>query len=219
MNAAQAGVGPAPAQAGAGAAVDTSSAASPASSFAPTSDVFRALLARLQASDLTALESETDGVSACPSARKAALGESAQRRVQRGFGDDDDPTDPLRRHRAALQAVELVAPYGSAAPALSPSPAPPISTAERAQAAVSLEQLLPALVRRIAWSGDGKRGTARLEIGAGELAGATLLVSADAGRVGVYLDVPPGVDPSVWQARIRRRLQSRSIVADCVEVT
>jgi hypothetical protein len=74
-------------------------------------------------------------------------------------------------------------------------------------------------VRRVAWSGDGKRGTARLEIGAGALEGATLLVHADGGRVRVQLDVPPGIDAGDWQRRIAARLSLRGISTESVEVT
>jgi hypothetical protein len=88
-----------------------------------------------------------------------------------------------------------------------------------ARSAVSLEDLLPALVRRVAWSGDGKRGTVRLEIGSGELAGATLLVHADAGRVRVQLEVPAGADVRSWHERIVQRLVSRDIPIDEVEVS
>jgi hypothetical protein len=96
----------------------------------------------------------------------------------------------------------------------------PVSTAPEVavRGSGSLEALLPALVRRVAWSSDGKRGTARLEIGSGELAGATLLVHADAGRVRVRLEVPPGVDARSWRERIVQRLAARDVPVDDVEV-
>jgi hypothetical protein len=77
---------------------------------------------------------------------------------------------------------------------------------------------MTSMVRRAVWSGDGRRGTAHLEIGAGALAGATLVVHADEGRVRVRLDVPPGVDGATWEERIRLRLAARSIQAEEVEV-
>jgi hypothetical protein len=82
----------------------------------------------------------------------------------------------------------------------------------------SLEDLLPALVRRVAWSGDGRRGTVRLELGAGELAGATLLVHVDDGRVRLQLSTPPGVSPAGWRERIADRLAARGLAVDAVEV-
>jgi hypothetical protein len=134
---------------------------------------------------------------------------------------DDDPLDPFSRHRASLASPEMQ--FSPPPPVLTqsfqPSPAVPASEAPAARAAASLEDLLPALVRRVAWSGDGKRGTVRLELGAGELAGATLLVHADAGRVRVELSVPPGVNAATWRDRIRERLEQRSIATDAVEVT
>jgi hypothetical protein len=58
----------------------------------------------------------------------------------------------------------------------------------------------------------------RLELGSGELAGATLLVHADSGRVRVRLDLPPGVDVARWEHRIRRRLEEHRIAAEAIEV-
>lgn len=133
--------------------------------------------------------------------------------------DEDDPLDPMQRHRAALappESLSFQAPCAMAQPlggATSPASLVP------GRAAASLEELLPTLVRRIAWSGDRQRGTVRLELGAGELAGGTLLVHAEDGRVRVHLDVPPGVDTAQWQRRIRDSLASRGVTADSVEVT
>jgi hypothetical protein len=142
--------------------------------------------------------------------------------MARRAATDDDPLDPLLRHRASLappdarsQTPSFASPvlasagFGAAAP-VTPEAAP--------RALASLEHLVPALVRRVAWSGDARRGTARLEIGAGELAGSTLLVHADEGRVQVHLSVPPGVDAASWQRRITERLASRNISAQSVEV-
>jgi hypothetical protein len=134
---------------------------------------------------------------------------------------DGDPLDPFARHHASMGppvsfrqlAFEPggipMAQAFAAAPADAPSP----------RAVASLEDLLPALVRRVAFSGDGRRGTMRLEIGAGRFAGSTLLVHADGGRVRVHVDVPPGVDASGLHGRIAERLQARGIAADAVEVT
>jgi hypothetical protein len=134
--------------------------------------------------------------------------------------DDDDPLDPLHRHRAALRAPAMLSSNHALVPQSLPigAPPPPHPQLATRRAAASVEELIPLLVRRASWAGDARRGTARLEIGAGELAGATLIVHADEGRVRVRLDVPPGVDVSGWQARICARLSSRSIVTDEVEV-
>jgi len=143
----------------------------------------------------------------------------ASPRHRRNF-DEDDLLDPMRRHRAtfgppdslsAPSSLAMAEPLGGATPAG--------SLASRVGAASSLEDLVPSLVRRIAWSGDRQRGTVRLELGAGELAGGTLLVQAEDGHVRVHLDVPPGVDAARWRQRISDRLASRGIPTDSVEVT
>lgn len=185
----------------------------------PFADVFRALLAREPVDGTLPLGPEI--LVAAPRAAPAAVAPAVPRAssLSARRGSDDDAVDPLRRHRAALQAAEVLAPaVALTAPPPSSLPGLPASV-DAARAPISLEDLLPAFVRRIAWSGDGKRGTVRLEIGAGELAGGTLLVAAEGGRVQVHLTVPAGVDPAAWQARIRRRLESRQILAETVEVT
>jgi hypothetical protein len=80
-----------------------------------------------------------------------------------------------------------------------------------------MEDLLPALVRRVAWSGDGRRGTVRLELGSGALAGAELVVHADDGRVRVQLRAPAGVDLGPLRERIAIRLAARGVALDEVE--
>ena len=85
-------------------------------------------------------------------------------------------------------------------------------------ARVSLEELIPQLVKKIAWSGDAKAGTVRMELGAGDLAGSTLTVSAENGRVSVHIAAPPGTDASAWKNRIATRLEARGISVDTVHV-
>jgi hypothetical protein len=80
----------------------------------------------------------------------------------------------------------------------------------------SLDEILPALVRRIAWSGDARRGAVRIELGAGALEGATLLVAAHDGRVRVTLSAGEGIELESWRARIARRLEEKGLD---VEVT
>ncbi|HEY6461088.1 MAG TPA: hypothetical protein VIY73_13080 [Polyangiaceae bacterium] len=135
---------------------------------------------------------------------------------------DGDPLDPFARHHAAMGPPDALRPLaldpGGLAP-MAPSFAPAPTDAPSPRAVASLEDLLPSLVRRVAFSGDGRRGTMRLEIGAGRFAGSTLLVHADGGRVRVHVDVPPGVDASGLHGRIAERLRARGIAADAVEVT
>jgi len=121
---------------------------------------------------------------------------------------DDDPLDPLTRHAAQL-----------APPMLSPAvAAPPPAGAPPPAARLSLEEVLPALVRRVAWSGDGRRATMRLELGTGELKGATLLIHAEQGRVQVELSAPAGVDKVAWRERLMARLQGRGVPVDSLQV-
>jgi hypothetical protein len=152
--------------------------------------------------------------------RQAAAAQGRERVAPSPAAKDDDPLDPLRRHRASLASPDLLA-LPSAVAISDPLASAPATgaAASSLRAAASLEDLVPALVRRIAWSGDRHRGSVRVELGAGELAGATLLVHAEGGRVRVHLDVPPGVDAGRWQRRICRRLTSRGVATDDVEVT
>jgi hypothetical protein len=81
-----------------------------------------------------------------------------------------------------------------------------------------MESMLPELVRKIAWAGDGKKGSMRLELGAGALAGGTLVVHADDGRVRVELNAPAGTDVAAWKARLHERLERRGVAVDEVIV-
>jgi hypothetical protein len=126
---------------------------------------------------------------------------------------EDDPADPHVRHSA-----QLGPPPGLAqGPVAGQTVLPQAPAAGAAPARVSLEDLLPALVRRVAWSGDGRRGTVRLELGSGALAGAELVVHADEGRVRVQLRAPPGVDLGPLRERIGARLAARGVAIDEVE--
>jgi|HubBroStandDraft_6_1064221.scaffolds.fasta_scaffold806226_1 hypothetical protein len=140
------------------------------------------------------------------SSRGPLLTQSAERRHRA-----DDPLDPSARQTAQLgpPAATLVsAPLEFAAP----------DRSVQANARASLEGLLPALVRRVAWSGDARRGMVRLELGSGALAGSTLRVECDEGRVRVHLDAAPGVDLGAWKARIAARLVATGLTVDAVEV-
>jgi hypothetical protein len=103
---------------------------------------------------------------------------------------------------------------GTAPTAAPPAGAPPVAT---------LEDLMPGLVRRVAWSGDSRRGALRLVIGSGGLAGASLLVQATAGRVDVTLGTEPGTsltrdELEAWRDRIAARLEARGFDVGVVEV-
>jgi hypothetical protein len=121
-----------------------------------------------------------------------------------------DPLDPATRHSAQIAPL-----LSTTESARGPAPA---EAPVQARARASLEEMLPALVRRIAWSGDGKRGSLRLEFGQGALAGGTLVVHADDGRVRVQLQAPAGTDASEWKGRITSRLEKRGLHLDEVIV-
>lgn len=79
----------------------------------------------------------------------------------------------------------------------------------------SLEELLPALVRKIAWAGDRQRGTVRLELGAGAYAGTTLVVHAEGGKVRVEA-FGGGADLDRLRARLDARLRSHGLDVESV---
>ncbi len=120
---------------------------------------------------------------------------------------EDGDLDPIARQAAQL------APPVAFAPAAEREAA-----AAQTHARVSLEELVPELVKKIAWSGDAKSGTVRMELGAGDLAGSTLTVSAENGRVSVHVAAPPGTDAAAWKNRIATRLEARGIAIDTVHV-
>jgi hypothetical protein len=140
--------------------------------------------------------------------------------------DPESPLDPAVRHSAHL------APLGRApeharehAPALAPEHAPafaPEHAPAEVRAATSLEELLPALVRTVAWNAEGRRGVVHLELGAGSLSGTRLVIEADAGRVRVTIAAPASVRASVdlsgWRERIAARLAARGLDVGSVDV-
>jgi hypothetical protein len=83
---------------------------------------------------------------------------------------------------------------------------------------MNMDHLVSQLVKRIGWSGDGRRGTVRLEVGRGDLAGATLLVEADAGGVDVDVELPAGVSADAYGARLRQRLEARGLTVRSLNV-
>lgn len=113
------------------------------------------------------------------------------------------PLDSAARHAAQLEP---------------PFMAPPPAEAVALEAHASLEGLLPSLVRRVAWSGDGKKGTIRLELGGGELAGGTLLIHADGGRIAVHLTTPEGSNVAQWRDRIAARLTAKGLDLERIDV-
>jgi len=76
-----------------------------------------------------------------------------------------------------------------------------------------LQNLLTGLARRVAWGGDRRKGSARIELSEGALAGATLVVHTEQRSVYVELELPSGVAALRWQERIAERLEARGFAA------
>jgi hypothetical protein len=159
---------------------------------------------------------------------------------------DDDPSlslDPAARHAAHLgppahrqtsaeplamghlahshgqPPTHATAGLGEASSSGATAAAPP---PVEARAAASLEELLPTFVRQVGWGTEGDQGAIHLELGAGALSGARLVVQANAGRVHVTLSAPAGVHASVdlaaWRDRIAARLAARGLDVGAVDV-
>ncbi len=126
---------------------------------------------------------------------------------KRGRREPEHDLDPATRQAAQL------------APPLATPKVESASVAAQTNAQISLEDLVPALVKKIAWTGDAHRGTVRMELGSGELAGSTLTVSADHGRVSVHVRVPAGTDAGAWRSRLATRLEARGLSVESVEIT
>ena len=77
-----------------------------------------------------------------------------------------------------------------------------------------LQHLINGLARRVAWGGDRRKGSARIELSEGPLAGATLLVHTEQRAVNVELELPAGGSlAGDWQQRIVDRLEERGFSA------
>ena len=110
-----------------------------------------------------------------------------------------DPLDPETRRFAQMGP-----------PAFTPATAPPPVQADAEvapRARVSMEELLPQLVKRIAWAGDKRRGSVQMELGAGPHAGTVVTVHAVDGRVRVELS---GDDSGA----LRRRLEEKGFTVE-----
>lgn len=136
-------------------------------------------------------------------AEPAATAPNRRRGAAAEPGSGSEPAAPEALAREPL-ARQLATPMANRAPGEPPAalPAgPPVAEV------LALEQLL----RRLSWGGNGRRGSARIELAAGELAGATVLVQADDGLVSFELDAPPGVNELAWRRRMVERLRARGL--------
>lgn len=96
-------------------------------------------------------------------------------------------------------------PTVASASALPPTALPPTA---------DLQQLLSGLARRVAWGGDRRKGSARIELSEGALAGATLVVHTEQRSVSVELELPAGTRTHGWEARLTERLEGRGFSAN-----
>jgi hypothetical protein len=88
---------------------------------------------------------------------------------------------------------------------------PPQSAPPPAAGPVPFAELWTRLVRRVAWGGDGRRATARIEIGEGEWAGAAIVVHALEREIAIEIDLPAGARLEAWRERIASRLRERGL--------
>lgn len=113
-----------------------------------------------------------------------------------------DPMDPTVRQMAAL------APPLPAVTAVSAAAAP-----DAPRSRMSMEELLPSLVKRIAWAGDRNQGSVRLELGAGRFAGTTLVVHAEGSKVRVEVS---GADADELRPLLDERLRRSGLDVESV---
>lgn len=118
-----------------------------------------------------------------------------------------DPVDPLTR-ALAVPPTRLSPPE----PALGQVPTSALSTHSIP------DEWIERVVRRFAWGGNGRRGTARLELGVGPLAGATLTLHAEGDEVVVRVEGAKGDQAAAWAAQLTSRLGGRGIVVRDVEI-
>jgi hypothetical protein len=106
-------------------------------------------------------------------------------------------------------AVRQAAQLGPPQAALAAEP-----SAQGSRVPASLEELLPRLVKRVAWAGDKRRGTMVLELGAGRHAGTTIAVHAEEGRLRIEVGGSP--DAEELRARIGARLRRQGLDVESV---
>ncbi len=145
--------------------------------------------------------------------REQAPGPELEPRPPRGERDEEPSRgeqlpafDPLVRSLAHPVLAAPVAPP----PAPAPEPA--------ALPVLPLDVLLNRLVKRAAWGGDGRRGAARLTLGAGRLDGATITVVSEPDGLSVEVELPPGTDGDALCRRLADRLEQRGLVVRDITV-
>lgn len=142
------------------------------------------------------------GVAALPPHRSAAhpqrdAAHGAPGRERERDLEPSDASDPTWAHRTALLA-------------------PPL--AEHAAAHEHVDSMLrhgavfelaPQLLRKMAWSGDGKRGAARLELGSGSLSGAVVTLESNGREVELSVEGLTAREESSLRERLSEGLSAR----------
>jgi hypothetical protein len=121
--------------------------------------------------------------------------------------EEGELLDPMQRvllHDGGWARPEATAGAGGKGPGAAAGPALPVPT---------LDSLVDRFLRRVAFSGGRQRGVAHLEIGSGELAGASLTINAEGEHLELTLDTPPGVDPEPYRALLTTRLAAKGVRA------
>ncbi len=116
---------------------------------------------------------------------------------------DGQQLDPLALSLAASTPLAPPAVVGSEAPL---------------QHVPVLDQIAQQLVKRIAWGGAGRKGAARIELGAGVWSGTTITVLSEPQGVSLELDVGAHVDGDALGERLKRRLESKGLCVQDVTV-
>ncbi len=128
------------------------------------------------------------------------------------------PEEPANEPSLADErlAVSLAPPCWAPAPPAPAAPAAPVATASTLAAGgrASLEDLFGAGIRRVAWAGDARRGTARVEMGEGVLEGAVVMVHAEGPRVSIEVSGSESAQTSAWAERVRSRLAAKGVDVD-----
>ena len=133
---------------------------------------------------------------------KSDRSEPSEGRVDAGpaFSDEQTALDPLSRSLWSLAPPDQR--IIEHAPATAPLPG---------ALATTLDDILARMVTRFALSGDKRRGTSHLVVGAGELAGGSITLEAEGKAVHVRIDAPPGVDARAFGESIRARLEAKGL--------
>jgi hypothetical protein len=119
--------------------------------------------------------------------------------------------DPLARSLA----LPLL---GAATPPAMTNSAPPAPASASAPADNAELALLEAVVERIAWGGDRRRGVARIELG-GALTGTSIVVHGEGREVALRIELGRDADARTLPERLTSRLRARGLTVTEVEVS